>query len=137
MKNHLIIFQKILDGNLSCHFHWPNCTDLPYQKIGFHSKKCGQAAIDYLRLHKWDQTLAPGSPLLEMSLHIIYLSYFRTFYYSLVVTGWVDKYRVSSKSNLGNCNLLKSSILHTMTSLQYTKYFCLSLYYYFILDTAY
>ena len=24
MKNHLIIFQKILDGNLSCHFHWPN-----------------------------------------------------------------------------------------------------------------
>ena len=23
MKNHLIILQKILDGNLSCHFHWP------------------------------------------------------------------------------------------------------------------
>ena len=33
MKNHLIIFQKILDGNLSCHFRWPySC--LPNEHAG-------------------------------------------------------------------------------------------------------
>ena len=32
MKNHLIIFQKILDGNLICHFHWPNLTYLIFKK---------------------------------------------------------------------------------------------------------
>ena len=34
----------------------------------YRTKKCGQGAIAYFRLHKRDHNLAPSSPYVEMSL---------------------------------------------------------------------